>query len=548
MIKLNKLNNFLNKKYKLYKSVVALSLATTTFLSSCGINKEVNYNNSESNDSYYQNDITQTPSYNNLQTNQNIYNNFNEQLLSDSEFKKVILSNINLSDVYLEEFINYITNIEVYYPNSNFFYIDENLIKYNNKKDYVSSSDNDLKSNMISGETIYNIVLKNNSNENFMDNAKISDTDLKEICNKIAETIDYVIKNNEIDLILLNQKVKTLKIRNFTGFSNGSYDATTGVMWLDVSKLKSDKKLLKNVISHETIHLVQACSLNELKESDYKSRLGCSYRFSDLIVNSLDWDWFIEGTAEVMMMKENSLDFALTYDNLIRIIETVKYSTILNPDNGVDDFESLSFESDLNNLFKYFDSKTNEEKSEIIKMMFSYELISGLTGSESLKEFYSETKLDLSERRVYEKQIKSSISQTLTKQFYKNLALNMQNKNVTMNEIFELITIFESEMNKLTWYSAEYNKGNIDEFLVNYVDIQNKFFNMVSINTNLELEDIKNSYEIYNNNRYNDLSVVTSLDISKKEFVSDVKENRKNDRTRSIRYFYEIVKTNLKQK
>lgn len=551
MIKIK--NNIIkNKRYKLYKTTFAVALATVIIpMAGCQNNKNYNYDKNDyaiiNNDDFSTTSLAEETQKIEAKINEeetSIINNYNisESLISNEQLNNIILLDVNLSNYDYNLFNDYISKIDTNYPYEELYGIMENLSKYNELNKYTSNLNK--VSYTISEDYIYNIVVKNNSKENFNDDKKISDQQLKKICKEISSSLNYLIsKDNSIDINLLFEKIDDLKIINFTGFSNGSYDSTTGDMWLDVSKLNSDNSLFEKVIMHESVHLVQSNSLKELDNSNVELRLGCSYRFNNSKVNSLNWTWFSEGTAESIMMEKTNSSKALTYDNLIRIIETIKTSTVLNPNNNISKFEYISLDNDLSNLFEYFNCNTDSEKQEILNMMFSYELISGLSGSESLNEFYDYYKslygrMEYKEKSLFEKQIKGSIGQTLSKQFYKNLILSMNGKKISINEVFELISVFESEMNKQTWYSTTGYATDMSEFMINYVDIQDCFFEILSNKTGLTLEEIQNAYNTYNLEYNYDLSNLSMLSKDEKEFYNKVKENRKKDKTYSIRQVY----------
>lgn len=560
MIKIRN-NNVKDKRYKLRKTAFMVALVTI-ITPMAGCQNDKNYTYGKSDYAIYNYDDSLTTSTveesKKIETKTNkdekdksstteIKSNYNmsESLVSSDELNKIISISVNLSNYDYNLFKNYIDKIDTNYPFEELYGVMENLSKYNNLDKYISTFTNRFSGNKISKDYIYNVVVENNSKENFNNDKKIKDQDLKKICEEISTSINYIISNdNSINLNLLSEKIDNLKIINFTGFSNGSYDSTTGDMWLDVSKLNGDSSLFEKVIMHECVHLVQSNSLKELDNSNVELRLGCSYRFNDSKVNSLNWTWFSEGTAESIMMEKTNSSKALTYDNLIRIIETIKTSTVLKPNKDISEFEYISFNNDLSNLFEYFNCKNDSEKQEVLNMMFSYELVSGLSGSKSLNEFYDYYKslygnMEFKDKRLFEKQLKGSIGQTLSKQFYQNLILSMNGKNININEVFEMISVFESEMNKLTWYSTTGYATDISEFMINYVDIQDCFFEILSNKTGLTLEEIQNGYIMYNLECNFDLDNSNILSSDKKEFYNKVKENRKNDKTYSIRQIYE---------
>ena len=546
MIKIKIENVRSNKKYKLYRAMAGILASTIVVSSVAGCQEIKNYKKNKSIGNYTnsaQESINDSDANYNSSESFVPYNNCfdSENLVSEEELNKFISLKVYLSNQDCVSYNQYITSIDTNYPYSELYYITENYSKYNNLNVYKS----DFESNQITADYIYNVVCQNNTKNDKKETIKISNNELAKICNEIASMINYLVSNNkQINYELLLEKINNLKINNFTGFSNGSYDSTTGVMWLDVSKLNTNEENFKKIIDHETVHLIQSNSLSELNYSNIETRIGCSYRFKDSKVNSLNWTWFSEGSAESIMMSKNQTTKALTYENLIRIIEIVKTATILNPDNNESSFEYLSLNSSLNDLFKYFDCESDKEKIEILNLMFSCELISSLSGSKSVNEFYKNYELEhgkmsFSQKQLFEKKLKGSIAQTLSKNFYYNLITNSKGKDVSINEIFELISIFESELNKLTWYSTTGYAKDISDFMINYINIQNNFFGILSQKLNVSQEQIQSYYDAYNSISKSSIRTFSTLSSEKSNYYLNIKENRKNDKTYSIREVYQ---------
>ena len=539
-----------NKKYKLQKLMTFALISTLSISTLTGCFGETNKKSNTSNPYKYSSSYSVSSDYKTNTKSQTI-TQYQTQL-GDEELKKIISSKINLSSKDISELENYVSTIDVDYLEDNLFSASENLNRYYNLKKYNSSVNNIFLDNKISGDIIYKFVIENNEKENFSDVAKISNTDLLRICNEIANSLNYIVSmNNNIDLNLLSEKITNLKIKKFSGFSNGSYDPAKGIMGFDVEKINMDSDLFEKVVTHETVHLAQAGSQNEIASSIYDSRFGCAYRFQHSSINSLDWSWFYEGTAEEIMMKKSNSDEALTYNNLIRIIKTIKSATILNPNNNSYSFEQTSLTNDLNNLFDYFNCKSSNDKEEIIKMMLSYELISGLTGSSSAKEFYESYEkingeMDYYKKKELQTNIKGSIAQTLSKQFYINLGSSMENKNIELIEVFELISVFESEMNKLTWYATSGYTENLGDFINNYVNIQDKFFEILSSKTSISIEDLKDAYILYNSKYSYNLNNISFLTNEKNEYYEKIKIEVQKDKTKSIMLFDSRVNNKIR--
>ena len=259
MKNLKKYNINSNKKYKIVKGLSRVLAGTLLIANLTGCSINFKKNKGLSNNTYSQ--YTQSEIDSHLEFNDNesyaesndneFYDSLNEKIVLDELSKAIIDSDIKLNSSDIIEFINYVDTIKVDYPNSDLFNTLENFSKYKSLDKYRSTSDNIFKNGYITDQYIYNIVLKNNEQENFSKTAIMQDSDIKQICSIIAETLNYCLKNNLIsDYNLLSEKIFQLKIKKFEGFSNGSYDSKTCIMGFDINKLNSDKDLLKKVVEH----------------------------------------------------------------------------------------------------------------------------------------------------------------------------------------------------------------------------------------------------------------------------------------------------------
>ena len=215
-----KIFNIKNNKYKLIRGIsgVLIPIVAIGSLAGCMNSKEkyedsdeVTYSfydddlNYYNDDQYYYNDNTSstysniessTPSYNtnNGQNNNNLSNSYELDQLS----LNIINSNVNISANSLKK---YIDDIKVDYPYSNLYGVENSFNQYESTKKYKSNFTNLFSGNSISSETIYNIVKRNNSKENLVSQYIMSDTDLKSVCNIIADLLsNYANTNKNIAL------------------------------------------------------------------------------------------------------------------------------------------------------------------------------------------------------------------------------------------------------------------------------------------------------------------------------------------------------------
>ncbi len=474
--------------------------------------------------------------------NEYIYNDFTNNIESN-KVNGILNKKIVLNDDFVNEFQSTIQNIDTYYPNSELFGIEKALKQYNNLKDYTSNYNNIFSNNEITSSQLLNIIKINNSKENYKEYEQINDSDLSKISDILSKVINkYLSDNQNMDLKLLSEKISNLKVKNYPEFSNGSYDPNTGVMCFSIERLKSDNDFFNNTVEHECFHLLQSNSYNETLNTNIEYRFGPCYKFNNLNIQPLYWNWYYEGAAEYLTMDYNDIRKSNVYEYQIKMFDSIKVSTIVDSSKDLYDFESISLNSNLNEIFKYFDCNSDLEKEEIIKMFYSIDFI--LKSPEAYKAFdtayrdINKTSMDAKTERLFMDELKGSIGLTLTKQFYKSLMKEYHNKEVSIKDIFTLSCIFENEMSRLTWYNSTSSKEQLYYFVSNYINIQNSFFEQISELSNISIDDLFNSFDYYSN-YYMEAEDLNIFNKEKKEYLNYILQTRQNDKTNSIYQSYE---------
>lgn len=552
-----------NKKYKLTKVVAGVLTVQllASVLTGCGLNRNNDYSKNTSNPSYYEDyygyvtentDVTEPSIENDIPSETLPPNNNNRPNIVpelDEYSLGIINSKVTLDSNELTSFINYVKGINVNYTYSSLYSPGAMLSKYESLGEYNSSCENIFNNNEITGDQLYKIVKQNNKDFGVVEIATMSDSDLKEVCNIIADVLnDYIKKHPDTDLHLLSEKVNDLKILKFSDFSNGYFDSTNGKMGFDVSFLKSKPNdFFKKTVEHETYHFIQGNSLGEISNLNLESRMGIAYKFDDVKVNSLLWDWYYEGSAEYLVCNRNNTKNTEVYKSLIKSIDTIKTATILSQNNKIIDFENLSLSSNLNDLFNYFGCETLNDRLEVINLMYSYNILYNINFS--VDDFYSHYKSTYgkaADKLYVEKDLNNSIAQSLTKYFYRDLAILVMNKEVSIEEIFSLISVFENEISREIWYTS--NQNTLNGFFEMYNDIQSNFFEMISKKINVSLDNVQQAYNSYNKQVEIDLSNMTIIDEDKIDFYKFILETRKNDKMNSINFVSEKYNSNNKQR
>lgn len=497
-------------KRKFYKLVVTAILVVS--LAACGKNNQSNnyynydrYEFAEENNNYVS-DMPIVINDDNFDSfvEEKVDNNITtvpEKTYEQSYLDEIANMNVTLNEIDVNEAINEISNIEVNYRHSELYELDAALKKY----EEVTQNDSEISINL--NYNLYDVVKRNNSEylKNYTGSKykQLPDSKLLEICNLLMESINYEIQNNDVEIGDLYKKLDELKIFDFNEFVYACYDQTSGMLAVSlnaVGTLKKEKGY-ERLIYHEGKHIVQA-NYDEIK-SDTDMQYGLSYKWGDLNVNSLYCEWFFETSAEQLTLNQTDMVDPNVYENGLRCFKTIKVATLLNNNNEVNSLENLTLQGNLEKLYNYFDCRTPQEEKEILKMMFAYNILISKTSNTSAREFldyYYEKngkKMDDFEQRYYDYELSGSISSTLAKVFYKNLLTNIENKEVSLKDLFSMMVVFETEISKQCRYYEESKAEYLNSFYSEYVSIQNEFLNVLANKLNISTSELEESYSSY---------------------------------------------------
>ena len=435
--------------------------------------------------------------------NEDFTSKYDSVLLED-----IIDSRVELSSDDVADFKNKIDSVKVDYLYQEYFEIDKAMEQYENNKLNVISGDLGIIDSELEAETLYKIVKKNN--ENYLKKHSAikkysmpADSELRTICEWICESINYEIKNSSINIDAIEERVSVLKVFEVSDFTYGYYSFEDEVLAYNKKMIgASDRStLFEEIICHETKHLVQIPSHKEVENTSIIDCVGVCYKYEGLDVNSLFPNWLFEGVAELQTLKQLGIDESLNYQEYVKSLEMLAMATITR--NEVGELEKICMQTDLEELYKYFGATTKDEKREISTMLFAYNIIENAGFASSTEEFldkYEEKngeKLDFTERRYYGYNLSSSISQTMSKIFYKNLADTMENKDVSLIDVFSLIAGFELKLSEQSKYCDTIRAEELKEFYENYTLMQQDFFEMIGEKNNCSMDEIMTAYCLF---------------------------------------------------
>lgn len=456
-----------------------------------------------------------------------------------TEEQKIMLQqNISFeNNNYLQQEIR---NYRVDYPYSEYFGLDQALQAYHNLSQYDPQyTANVIKNGVVDENAFYECVVANQ--EQLKENqTQLDDATLRQVCKIIVNTTNKTIASEEnYDLRDLDYKLSHLIIVGYKEFSYAYYNPTQNTLGINkesiynLSSSESFDDVLKQVINHEAEHLLQAGSDLESRTQNYEMRFGPCVEFENLKVNSLYWNWFIEGSAESLALKITKREDSLTYQQEIKGLEMVQFANTLSQKGSLD---KLSLQSNLENIYSYFQCNTSEEQKEILEFMYAMNLVISDSYISSSEDFYTAYKEanngSMIDRVSYKTDLKESIAMTLTKQFYVNFVNYISNETYSLEQLMHMMSIYEDELSRFLWYSNASYRDSYTDFFEFYTQVQLLIFNQIAQQTNYSQEKIVNLYITYH--LANEKESLAFLSSEQQQFYEYIESSRQGDHKNAI--------------
>ncbi len=465
---------------------------------------------------------------------------------------------ISLSDESLTEFESYLSTVKPAYEYSDLYAIDENLELYKNNVSPVKKhAHNVRKDGKLDSTKLYNLVLNNNKafleDEDTLSNMykTPSNDDIKLYCDAICKVLTLYEKNYpEIDMDRVCCNLYDLKILYpISNLSLASVDADN-IFYFSEEQIENAKLLLdtedpfKTTFYHEMVHLCQiSCDCYNTDNLFWRQGINADFDVTDQ-PDALCWYWFTEASAEMTMA--NTIDESYTtYKSYIGYANSVAYVTLLQDDVEYRDILTLSFSNDINDLYKIFDVQTEEEKLEIIKMMYSIEILQTQPAEfdYAYEKKYGKplNRDDEAEDRNFAIDIKDDALLSLTKIFYRNLARQVNNGDVTLEDALYLIRIWEAKLGYHTACEVYGYVARFEDFYSDYLEIQEKFFTLLGKDNELSADELNVLLENYSINiQQGAVKKSPNCDL---KFFTEAEKNAVKD---FITYYYATGYPNIK--
>lgn len=443
------------------------------------------------------------------------YNDNADRRLAIGEYVGV---DLDLSQEGYSEFAKWVDNQDVVYVYADLYDINK-VLEELEQYDSAISSQNNAHTDLITSidkkpsKDLLISVINRNTKEFLRNNNGYSELSSKyitmvaSIFSNILEEYYDILSKEDIariycmlnDLVVVNIDSLDFTVNDLKSVYNARV-TEDGVIMLDVNQIENLKgtNTVERTIAHEIIHIFQRmCADHQIEGLTQIGNSQYIEKFDETgYANSLHFQWLYEAAAEKMSMDLYDANSPLVYRNMVGYLNTLDLITLIRPEYSSDAIEVSQLATNPNAIYEVFGATTEEEKKEIAYMLYSICFLQ--TDREDFVTIYERKNGEINGQEVTIKRImKESIVKTMTKYFYKNLAERVANSDVTMEDVFYLINVFESALNvHLTYDDAD--RYELNEHAIKfYLEVQNSFFAKIVEGSNMTFDELIDDFNNY---------------------------------------------------
>ena len=553
------------KNLKIYATEIAL--LTSAICTGCSLNSRPEEQNDKkitttttqmttttiSNDNYqYDYSSDESSLDNDSSSSEATYNNEQQQMEKLTEREKALIENKKLVNVNFYKTKEIIDNIYFKCKYTELYEIDKAIETLNkSKKNKPTNTKSIIENGKINREKLIKSITENSE-------ASISSDLINKVVEVISSEIDYYLSTEKIDIERLENNLEKLSVSDNTSFGYASYSASDQILSINPKVVTilaeqdnmSEEEVYTRLLSHEANHIMQAQTRDNIESNNYSEWYGICIKDDKLNVNSLSWDWYIDAAAEKMSMNKNKYTDPYTYTYSINALNGLKIATVFNG-KQTNKLENLSMSSDINDFYKYFDCTDENSKRNIMELFYKLNLYCVNSFSSTSADFFKNysTKhgdmMTTEEEQKYIYNVAVSICTEESKMFYNNLIETISNKEYKLEDILHLISIEETELTRKLKYNVREQEDDYKLFLDNYTNIQQSFFNELSIVYGIDENTIQEIYDKYYNDGSKNLS---SFSEENNKLYLEIEKNVEKYKINSIHVLKEVyAKNNVKQ-
>jgi hypothetical protein len=181
-------------------------------------------------------------------------------------------------------------------------------------------------------------------------------------------------------------------------------------------------------------------------------------------------------------------------------METLDLITMTD-NNNIDghEIERTTFNRDIEEFYEMLGQERGISEEEIVRMMYAMEIVqSRVPNYEELYEQTYNESFDGQDMTLIRQEYRLQFLREANKIFFNNLTYRMANEeNLTLEDVFALMTIYEADLNYHLKYNQSDSLGASRTFLIEYSDMQANFLASIANANNMEYEDVLNLYNSY---------------------------------------------------
>lgn len=428
------------------------------------------------------------------------------------------LPHVGIETADYDEFLKFMDYDGIDCPYVELFGIEEAMAEKDGRNFEVSEHTYDFfeGADSVDSERLYEVVKANN--EKYMEGAdkyfyeKPSDSQLKECCVIVADTINWGIENTDgIDMDALGCILGNLKILNRDSMNYASFDCKKDILNISPGMIKEKKNrsgiadIYEITITHEAMHILQfRCT--DVEQGAEDVFIGTSYSFENLDVNSLKISWLYEASAEL----NTTLRFGCeptTYQYMVDNLESIGLATVLNDDVKARQLEKLCFAHDEDALYNQLEFT---DKTKAAEFLFAVELLR--KKNEDFKTAYE------NKYGAFEEDYSGFLTKTYTpyfvevvsKLFYKNLSSKLAQSEMSLNDVFYIISLYELDLLKDIPFDNPTVREQYNTVYEQYSDLRKEFLGYIQKYTDT---DVLNAFKEYRMNYENGSGVYANASL-----------------------------------
>ena len=278
----------------------------------------------------------------------------------------------------------------------------------------------------------------------------------------------------------------------------------------------------RNVLVHETMHLIQiGCTCEQIENCT--RRCGICIYWEDFKLNTTDWGWMFEGAAERNMCSLTGAE-ATTYQYKMDYLCSFTMATMLREDTQADTMETLHFYDDPELLFDAFGCENEQEREELlcaVIAMNTFQMQPERFMDAYAQKYGNDLRQDEDALNDFCYRTKIPVCTTLAREFFTNLAAYLQTEQVTTDDLFFLLNLFEGHMNQHLNFSVESKKEINAPFVESYTAMRKALFDALQADyPEMDFEAMYADYQILDDeNKLN--ASWNSLPTAKRTFLAE---------------------------